>query len=77
MLNDYLVDFSIPEGVTTTKFSSKEFVNVLEDGIPFQWKLEFEKKGFNSSSAMLKAFLDTCMCLEEAKMHNLTATKIA
>eukprot|EP00957_Ditylum_brightwellii_P025082 1898053-Ditylum_brightwellii.AAC.1 len=76
-LNDYLVNFPIPEGVMATKLSCKEFVNILEDGILFQQKLEFKKEGFDSSSATLKEFLDTCMCLEEAEMHTPLAKKIA
>eukprot|EP00957_Ditylum_brightwellii_P202802 15331865-Ditylum_brightwellii.AAC.1 len=43
-LNDYLVHFLVPDGVTATKISHAEFVDVLEDGIPYQWKLEFEKE---------------------------------
>eukprot|EP00957_Ditylum_brightwellii_P144730 11024953-Ditylum_brightwellii.AAC.1 len=43
-LNDYLVHFLVPDGVTATKISCKEFIGVLEDGILYQWKLEFEKE---------------------------------
>eukprot|EP00957_Ditylum_brightwellii_P177980 13556679-Ditylum_brightwellii.AAC.1 len=35
-LNDYLAHFPVPDGVTTTKISCKEFVDTLEDGIPYQ-----------------------------------------
>eukprot|EP00957_Ditylum_brightwellii_P130347 9943172-Ditylum_brightwellii.AAC.1 len=38
-LNDYLVQCLVPDRVTATKISCKEFVDVLEDGIPYQWKL--------------------------------------
>eukprot|EP00957_Ditylum_brightwellii_P125860 9594213-Ditylum_brightwellii.AAC.1 len=38
-LNDYLVNFPVPEGMTTTKISHKEFFDILEDGILYQWKL--------------------------------------
>eukprot|EP00957_Ditylum_brightwellii_P081739 6218421-Ditylum_brightwellii.AAC.1 len=55
-LNDYLVNFPVPEGVATTKISRKEFVDILEDGIPYQWKLEFKKESFNLSSSKLKCF---------------------
>eukprot|EP00957_Ditylum_brightwellii_P085644 6515181-Ditylum_brightwellii.AAC.1 len=75
-LNDYLVNFPVLEGVTATKLSCKEFLDVLEDGILFQWKLEFEKEGFDSSSAILKVFLDMCICLEGAEMHKPLAKKI-
>eukprot|EP00957_Ditylum_brightwellii_P073342 5573661-Ditylum_brightwellii.AAC.1 len=68
-LNDYLVHFLVPDGVTATKISCKEFVDVLEDRIPHQWKLEFKKKGFDSSSSMLKEFLDMCVHLEEAELQ--------
>eukprot|EP00957_Ditylum_brightwellii_P064988 4929792-Ditylum_brightwellii.AAC.1 len=44
-LNDYLVQFLVPDGVTATKISYKEFANVLEDGIMYQWKLEFKREG--------------------------------
>eukprot|EP00957_Ditylum_brightwellii_P146439 11150015-Ditylum_brightwellii.AAC.1 len=55
-LNDYLVKFPVPDGVIAKKISREEFVDLLEDGIPFQWKMEFEKGGFNSSSSTLKEF---------------------
>eukprot|EP00957_Ditylum_brightwellii_P119540 9120473-Ditylum_brightwellii.AAC.1 len=45
-LNDYLVHFPVLDEVTTTKISSEEFVDILEDGILYQWKLEFKKEGF-------------------------------
>eukprot|EP00957_Ditylum_brightwellii_P129789 9900183-Ditylum_brightwellii.AAC.2 len=35
--------------------------HVLDDGVLLQWKLEFEKEGFNSSSAMLKEVMDICV----------------
>eukprot|EP00957_Ditylum_brightwellii_P050227 3808882-Ditylum_brightwellii.AAC.1 len=57
-LNDYLEFFLVPDGVTATKIAHKEFVDVLDDGVLYQWKLEFEKEGFDSSSFMLKEFLD-------------------
>eukprot|EP00957_Ditylum_brightwellii_P108574 8281007-Ditylum_brightwellii.AAC.1 len=68
-LNDNLVNFPIPEGMNATKLSQEEFVDVLEDGIPLKWKLEFEKKGHDLSSATIKEFLDVCMHLEEAELH--------
>eukprot|EP00957_Ditylum_brightwellii_P028476 2150464-Ditylum_brightwellii.AAC.1 len=43
-LNDYLEFFPVLDGVTTTKIALEEFVNVLEDGVPYQWKLEFKKE---------------------------------
>eukprot|EP00957_Ditylum_brightwellii_P138502 10557069-Ditylum_brightwellii.AAC.1 len=76
-LNDYLVNFPAPEGVTTTKISHEEFVAILEDGILFQWKLEFEKEGFDSRSSMLKEFFNVCICLEEAEMYKSLAKKKA
>eukprot|EP00957_Ditylum_brightwellii_P114838 8756444-Ditylum_brightwellii.AAC.1 len=76
-LNDYLVNFPAPEGVTTTKISCKEFVDILEDGIPYLWKLEFKKEGFNSSSSMLNEFLDVCVLREEAEMYTPLTKKIA
>eukprot|EP00957_Ditylum_brightwellii_P029184 2205598-Ditylum_brightwellii.AAC.1 len=57
-LNDYLEFFPVRDGVIATKIAHEEFVDVLEDGVPCQWKLEFEKEGFDSSSTMLKEFLD-------------------
>eukprot|EP00957_Ditylum_brightwellii_P041568 3148384-Ditylum_brightwellii.AAC.1 len=42
-----------------------------------EWKLEFEKEGFNSRSAMPKEFLDTRVHLEEAEIHKPLAKKIA
>eukprot|EP00957_Ditylum_brightwellii_P031588 2395441-Ditylum_brightwellii.AAC.1 len=57
-LNDYLEQLPVPDRVTTTKISCKEFVEVQEDGIPYQWKLEFKKEGFDLSSSTLKEFLD-------------------
>eukprot|EP00957_Ditylum_brightwellii_P168748 12844046-Ditylum_brightwellii.AAC.1 len=59
------------------KISHKEFIDVLEDVIPYQWKLELKKKGFDLSSSMLKKFLDVCVRLEEAEMQKLFRKKIA
>eukprot|EP00957_Ditylum_brightwellii_P149290 11370466-Ditylum_brightwellii.AAC.1 len=33
-LNDYLVHFPVPDGVAAMKIACKEFVNMLEDGVP-------------------------------------------
>eukprot|EP00957_Ditylum_brightwellii_P149975 11422635-Ditylum_brightwellii.AAC.1 len=57
-LKDYLVHFPVLDGVAATKIAGKEFVNVLEYGVPHQWKLEFEKEGIDSSSSTQKEFLD-------------------
>eukprot|EP00957_Ditylum_brightwellii_P095736 7294300-Ditylum_brightwellii.AAC.1 len=76
-LNDYLESFPVPDGVTAKKISQEEFVDFLEDGIPFQWKLEFEKEGFDSSSSMLKDFVDVCVHLEEAKLQKPLKKRIA
>eukprot|EP00957_Ditylum_brightwellii_P156163 11886366-Ditylum_brightwellii.AAC.1 len=46
--------------VTTMKISHEEFVDVLEDGILYQWKLELEKEWFNSSVSTFKEFLGMC-----------------
>eukprot|EP00957_Ditylum_brightwellii_P100596 7667815-Ditylum_brightwellii.AAC.1 len=51
------------------KISCEEFVNVLEDRIPYRWKLEFNKEGSNLSFSMLKEFLDTCVHLKEAELQ--------
>eukprot|EP00957_Ditylum_brightwellii_P095284 7257299-Ditylum_brightwellii.AAC.2 len=71
------MNFPVPEGVMAAKILRKEFVDILEDGILFWWKVEFKKEGFDLSSTMLKAFLDTCMHLEEAEMYKPLAKKIA
>eukprot|EP00957_Ditylum_brightwellii_P053454 4051525-Ditylum_brightwellii.AAC.1 len=63
--------------MTITKISCKEFVNVLEDGILYQWKLGFKKEGFNSSSSTPKEFLDVCVHLEEAEVQKPLRKKIA
>eukprot|EP00957_Ditylum_brightwellii_P189033 14390563-Ditylum_brightwellii.AAC.1 len=57
-LNDYLERFPVPDGVTAMKIARKDFVDVLEDRVPYQWKLDFKKEGFDSSSSTLKEFLD-------------------
>eukprot|EP00957_Ditylum_brightwellii_P150228 11440236-Ditylum_brightwellii.AAC.1 len=36
--------FLVPDGVTTTKISREEFINVMEDRILYQWKLKFKKE---------------------------------
>eukprot|EP00957_Ditylum_brightwellii_P115261 8789368-Ditylum_brightwellii.AAC.1 len=51
------------------KIACKEFADVLEDGVLYQWKLEFEKEGFYSRSSTLKEFLGVCVCLEEAELQ--------
>eukprot|EP00957_Ditylum_brightwellii_P188198 14326791-Ditylum_brightwellii.AAC.2 len=76
-INDYLVHFLVPDGVTATKISRKEFIDVLEDRILYQWKLEFEKEGFNLSSSTLEEFLDVCVHLEEAELQKLLRKMIA
>eukprot|EP00957_Ditylum_brightwellii_P067965 5160159-Ditylum_brightwellii.AAC.1 len=35
-LNDYLEKFPVPDRVTAKEISREEFVDLLEDGIPFQ-----------------------------------------
>eukprot|EP00957_Ditylum_brightwellii_P042095 3188016-Ditylum_brightwellii.AAC.1 len=67
----------MPEGVTATKISCKDFIDILKGRIWFQWKLEFEKEGFHLRSAMLKEFLDMWVHLEEAEMHTPLVKKIA
>eukprot|EP00957_Ditylum_brightwellii_P119610 9125983-Ditylum_brightwellii.AAC.1 len=57
-LNNYLESFPVPDGVTATKIAQEEFIDVLEDRVPYQWKLEFKKESFDSSSLTLKEFLD-------------------
>eukprot|EP00957_Ditylum_brightwellii_P083768 6367354-Ditylum_brightwellii.AAC.1 len=76
-LNNYLESFPVPDGVTAKKISQEEFVDVLEDGVPYQWELEFEKEGFDSSSSMLKEFLDVCIRLEEAELQKPLKKRIA
>eukprot|EP00957_Ditylum_brightwellii_P163869 12475296-Ditylum_brightwellii.AAC.1 len=29
----------VPDGITTTKIGREEFIDVLENGVPYQWKL--------------------------------------
>eukprot|EP00957_Ditylum_brightwellii_P097381 7417065-Ditylum_brightwellii.AAC.1 len=76
-LNDYLVHFPIPDRATATKISCKEFVDILEDGILYQWKLEFKKEGFNLRSSMLKEFLDVCVHLDKAELQKPLRKTIA
>eukprot|EP00957_Ditylum_brightwellii_P082337 6260780-Ditylum_brightwellii.AAC.1 len=76
-LNDYLVHFLVPDRVTATKILCEEFVDILEDGTPYQWKLEFKKEGFDSSSSTLKEFLDVYVRLEEAKLQKPLRKTIA
>eukprot|EP00957_Ditylum_brightwellii_P078546 5972307-Ditylum_brightwellii.AAC.1 len=76
-LHDYLAHFPVPDGVTATKISYKEFVDILEDGILYQWKLEFKKEGFDLSFSTLKEFLSMCVHLEEAELQKLLRKKIA
>eukprot|EP00957_Ditylum_brightwellii_P045148 3423371-Ditylum_brightwellii.AAC.1 len=76
-LNDYLVQFPVPDGVTAVKISCKEFVNELKDGIPYQWKLEFEREGLDLCSSTLKEFLDMCLHLEEAEIQELLKKRMA
>eukprot|EP00957_Ditylum_brightwellii_P022257 1680265-Ditylum_brightwellii.AAC.1 len=76
-LNNYLEFFPVPDGVTATMIACKKFVDVLEDGVPYQWKMDFEKEGFDSSSSTLKEFLDVCACLEEAELQKPLKKRIA
>eukprot|EP00957_Ditylum_brightwellii_P019810 1494499-Ditylum_brightwellii.AAC.1 len=43
-LSNYLEFFPLPDGVTAMKIAGEEFVDVLEDRVPYQWKLEFKKE---------------------------------
>eukprot|EP00957_Ditylum_brightwellii_P125752 9586181-Ditylum_brightwellii.AAC.1 len=43
-LNNYLEFFPVLNSVTAMKIAHEEFVNVLEDGVPYKWKLEFKKE---------------------------------
>eukprot|EP00957_Ditylum_brightwellii_P035597 2698302-Ditylum_brightwellii.AAC.1 len=76
-LNDYVEFFPVPNGITTTKVAREEFVNVLEDRVLYQWRLEFEKEGFDSISSTLKEFLDICIRLEEVELQKPLKKKIA
>eukprot|EP00957_Ditylum_brightwellii_P118659 9051152-Ditylum_brightwellii.AAC.1 len=76
-LNNYLEKFPVPDGATAKKISREEFVDLLEDGIPFQWKMEFEKEGFDLNSSTLKEFLDVCVCLEEAELQKPLKKRVA
>eukprot|EP00957_Ditylum_brightwellii_P178371 13585673-Ditylum_brightwellii.AAC.1 len=76
-LNGYLEFFPVPDGIIAMNIARKEFVDVLEDRALYQWKLEFEKEGFNLSSFMLKKFLDVCVRLDEAEMQKLLKKRIA
>eukprot|EP00957_Ditylum_brightwellii_P159102 12109121-Ditylum_brightwellii.AAC.1 len=63
--------------MTATKIACEEFVDVLEDRVPYQWKLEFKKEGFDLSSSTLKEFLDVCVRLEEAELQKPLKKRIA
>eukprot|EP00957_Ditylum_brightwellii_P204142 15337890-Ditylum_brightwellii.AAC.1 len=77
LLNDYLEFFPVPDRVTATRIIREKFVDVLEDGVPYQWKLDFKKEGFDLSSSTLKEFLDVYVCLEEAELQNPRKKRIA
>eukprot|EP00957_Ditylum_brightwellii_P160719 12236160-Ditylum_brightwellii.AAC.1 len=76
-LNNYLEFFPVPDEVTAMKIAREEFFDILEDRVLYQWKLDFEKEGFNLSSSTLKEFLDVCVHLEEAKLQKLLKKRIA
>eukprot|EP00957_Ditylum_brightwellii_P111470 8502263-Ditylum_brightwellii.AAC.1 len=76
-LNNYLEFFLVSGRVTATKNAREEFIDVLEDGVPYQWKLDFKKEGFGLSSSTLKEFLDMCIHLEEAELQKLLKERIA
>eukprot|EP00957_Ditylum_brightwellii_P104486 7960209-Ditylum_brightwellii.AAC.1 len=76
-LNDYLEFFPVLDGITATKIPHEKFVDVLEDRVPYQWKLEFKKKGFDLSSSTLEEFLDICVRLKEAELQKPLKKKIA
>eukprot|EP00957_Ditylum_brightwellii_P097038 7389580-Ditylum_brightwellii.AAC.2 len=75
--NSYLEFFPVPDSVTATKIAREEFVDVREDRVMYQWKLEFEKEGFDSSSSMLTEFLDVYVHLEEAELQKPLKKRIA
>eukprot|EP00957_Ditylum_brightwellii_P150880 11488648-Ditylum_brightwellii.AAC.1 len=76
-MNNYLEFFPVLDGVTATKIAREDFVDVLEDGVLYQWKLKFEKEGFDSSSSTLKELIDMCVRLEEAELQKRLKKRIA
>eukprot|EP00957_Ditylum_brightwellii_P076179 5790601-Ditylum_brightwellii.AAC.1 len=76
-LNNYLESFPVPDGVTTKKIAQEEFVDVLENRVPYQWKLEFEKEGFDLSYSTIKEFLDVCVHPEEVELQKPLKKRIA
>eukprot|EP00957_Ditylum_brightwellii_P080194 6099330-Ditylum_brightwellii.AAC.1 len=66
-INDYLVHFPVPDGMTTTRVSCEEFIDILENGIPYQWKLEFKKEGPRRSRVAKTTWEKDSSCKKE---HN-------
>eukprot|EP00957_Ditylum_brightwellii_P102362 7802372-Ditylum_brightwellii.AAC.1 len=56
-LNAYLDKLPVPEGVTAMKLSWKKLVNVLDDGVLLQWKLDFKSNVLTQALPPLKSFL--------------------
>eukprot|EP00957_Ditylum_brightwellii_P029940 2266144-Ditylum_brightwellii.AAC.1 len=70
------VSQEVKDGPAFTKCLAA-YVDILEDRIPYQWKLEFEKKGLYSSSSTLKEFLDVCVHIKEAELQKPLRKMIA
>eukprot|EP00957_Ditylum_brightwellii_P166140 12648785-Ditylum_brightwellii.AAC.2 len=76
-LKDYLIEFPTPTGIKARKLEMEEILEVLENGIPTSWKFQMDKEGFDTSSSMLKEFMETCVCYKECKPKAAKETSTA
>ena len=63
-LNECLREFPIVNGVSETKLSDAEIMEILEYGVPREYRREFTVQGFDPLTQGLKKFIEFCTRLE-------------
>ena len=78
-LNEYLREFPIVNGVSETKLSDAEIMEILEYGVPREYRREFTVQGFDPLTQGLKKFIEFCTRLEawETSLEKPIPKKVA
>ena len=67
-LNEYLKEFPTVNGAKETKLPESEVMEILEYGVPAQYRREFTVQGFDPLTQGLKKFLEFCSRLESCEL---------
>ena len=65
-LNEYLKEFPTVKGIKETKLQESDIMEILEYGVPAQYRREFTVQGFDPLTQGLKKFLEFCSRLSHA-----------